>query len=266
MIHTDDDLRQFEANGAAPLPPADLEGRAEFEGAKVWYASYGAGDPVVLLHGAFDNSEDWGYQVPALVVSGRRAILIDNRGRGRSTLGGVPVTYELMASEVLAVMDALAIPTFSVVGWSDGATIGLILAIKHPSRIARVFAFGGSMALTAVKDVPANEPKLARVFGRAKKDYARLSPTPEHFAEMAKVIQHMMATEPNYAAAEIATIRAPVAIVVGEHDEFLKQEYSDQLARTIPGARLIVLPDVSHFAMLQRPAQFNEAMLAFLAG
>jgi pimeloyl-ACP methyl ester carboxylesterase len=151
-----------------------------------------------------------------------------------------------------------------VVGWSDGATIGLMLAMTNPSRITRVFAFGGSMDLTAVKDLPPNEPKLARVFGRAKKDYARLSETPGEFAVMAKAVRHMMATEPSYTAADIATIRVPVAIVVGANDEFIRPEHSEYLARTIPNAKLIVLPEVSHFAMLQRPAHFNSAMLAFL--
>ena len=266
MIHNDDDLRQFEANGALPLPLADVEGRVEFEGARIWYAAYGAGEPVVLLHGAFDNSEDWGYQVPALVSAGHRAVLIDNRGRGRSTLGDAPVTYELMAREVLAVMDALELAKFAVVGWSDGATIGLMLAMTHPSRISRVFAFGGTMDLTGVMDIPANEPKLARVFGRAKMDYARLSETPGDFAVMAKAVKHMMATEPNYSAADIATISVPVAIVVGANDEFIKPEHSEYLARTIPNAKMIVLPEVSHFAMFQRPDVFNDAMLAFLDG
>lgn len=147
---------------------------------------------MVLLHGAFDNSEDWGFQLPALVGSGHRAILIDNRGRGRSTLGPLPLTYELMASEVLTVMDALDIPKFSVVGWSDGATIGLILAMRHPSRIARVIAFGGSMDLSGVKDVAPGEPKLARVFGRARREYARLSETPAEFEMMRTAVSLRM--------------------------------------------------------------------------
>ena len=264
MIYADDDLRQFEANGAAPLPGATAQGYVEHEGARIWYAVYGSGAPVVLLHGAFDNSEDWGFQLPALVDSGHRVILLDNRGRGRSTLGPLPLTYELLASEVLTVMDALDIAKFSVIGWSDGATIGLILALQHPSRIARVIAFGGSMDLSGVKDVAPGEPKLARVFGRAKRDYARLSETPAEFEMMRKAVSLMMATQPNYGAHDLAEIRVPVAIVVGDEDEFIKPEHSAYLARSIPGATLIVLPGVSHFAMLQRPHQFNAAMLAFL--
>jgi len=264
MTHIDDDLHHFAQHGAAPLPIPDAEGHLEYAGARIWYASYGSGDPVVLLHGAFDNSEDWGYQVAALVASGHRAILIDNRGRGRSTLGTEPLSYELMAAEVLAVMDSLDISKFSVVGWSDGATIGLILAMQLPSRIASVFAFGSSMELNGVKDIDPSMPILGLVFARAKRDYARLSPEPAAFDVMRKAMDHLMRTEPNYTAPELASIRTRVAIVVGENDEFIKPEHTEYLARTIPGARRIVLPRVSHFAMLQRPDDFNCAMLEFL--
>lgn len=74
----------------------------------------------------------------------------------------------------------------------------------------------------------------------------------------------MMRTQPNYGACELAAITVPVAIVQGEHDEFIRAEHAAYLARTIPGATLTLLPGVSHFAPLQRPARFNAAMLAFL--
>jgi pimeloyl-ACP methyl ester carboxylesterase len=82
------------------------------------------------------HSGNWGYQVPALAKSGYRAVLIDSRGHGRSTRDSRPFTYELMASDVLAVMDVLHLGKAAVVGWSDGACIALILAIKAPARVA----------------------------------------------------------------------------------------------------------------------------------
>src|SRR5947209_16400737 len=123
----DDDLRKFEANGAAPLPVADDQGYVEHEGARIWYTTYGSGSPVILLHGGLGNSGNWGYQVPALVRSGYRAVLIDSRGHGRSTRDARPFSYELMASDVLEVMDVLGLGTAAFVGWSDGACIALIL-------------------------------------------------------------------------------------------------------------------------------------------
>src|SRR5919108_6395492 len=103
----DDDLLGFEAHGAAPLPIATTQGFVDHDGARIWYATYGSGSPVILLHGGLGNSGNWGYQVPALLRSGYRAIVIDSRGHGRSTRDARPFTYELMASDVSAVMDAL---------------------------------------------------------------------------------------------------------------------------------------------------------------
>ena len=74
----------------------------------------------------------------------------------------------------------------------------------------------------------------------------------------------MMRTQPNYSAHDLAGIRVPVAIVQSEHDEFIKPEHAEYLARSIPGAASTLLPGVSHFAPLQRPAQFSRVMLAFL--
>ena len=67
----------------------------------------GSGSPVILLHGGLGHSGNWGYQVPALVGSGYHTVLIDSRGHGRSTRDAQPFSYELIACDVLAVMDAL---------------------------------------------------------------------------------------------------------------------------------------------------------------
>jgi pimeloyl-ACP methyl ester carboxylesterase len=112
----------------ARLPADDGHGYVAHDGARIWWRSFGAGPPVILLHGGLANGEYWGAQVPALVRDHHRVILIDSRGHGRSTRDERPYTYELMASDVEAVMDALAIPRAAVVGWSDGAIIGLVMA------------------------------------------------------------------------------------------------------------------------------------------
>ncbi|TGW06122.1 alpha/beta fold hydrolase, partial [Mesorhizobium sp. M2D.F.Ca.ET.145.01.1.1] len=107
MDYRDDDLTKFEAHGAAPLPAAADEGQVEHEGARIWYATFGAGFPVILLHGGLGHSGNWGFQVPSLVERGYQVVTIDSRGHGRSTRDERPYKYELMASDVLAVMDRL---------------------------------------------------------------------------------------------------------------------------------------------------------------
>ena len=261
-IH-DDDLSRFEADGAAPLPDTNDQGYVEHDGTRVWYATYGSGSPVILLHGGLGHSGNWGYQVPALVRSGYRAVLIDSRGHGRSTRDARPFTYELMASDVLAVMDILNLEKAGLVGWSDGACTALILASKAPERVAGVFFFACNMDPSGTKEIEFT-PILKRCISRHMKDYARLSATPDQFDEFSDAVGLMQKTQPNYSANDLAHISVPVAVVQSEHDEFIRHEHAEYLARSIPNPEVIYLPGVSHFAPLQRPEQFNNVMLAFL--
>jgi len=261
-IH-DDDLSRFEADGAAPLPVTDDQGYIEHDGSRIWYATYGSGSPVILLHGGLGHGGNWGYQVPALVTSGYRAILIDSRGHGRSTRDAQPYTYELMASDVSAVMDALNLEKAALVGWSDGACTALILASKAPARVAGVLFFACNMDPSGTKEVEFGTI-LKRCFARHVKDYAQLSATPDQFDAFSDAVGLMERTQPNYSVNDLVEISVPVAIVHSEHDEFIKREHAEYLAQSIPHAEFIHLPGVSHFAPLQRPEQFNRAMLAFL--
>ena len=259
----DDDLKEFAAAGAAPLPASTEEGYVAHDGVRIWYAVYGSGQPVLLLHGGLGHSGNWGYQVPALLRSGYRVVLVDSRGHGRSTRDARPYSYELMASDVLAVMDVVGLDNAAVVGWSDGACIALILGATTPARIAGVFFFGCNMDPSGTKDIEPS-PLLERCFSRHAQDYAHLSATPDQFNAFVEAVGLMQRTQPNYTAADLARVSVPVAIVQSEHDEFIKREHAEYLAESIPGAELRILAGVSHFAPLQRPEQFNSAVLAFL--
>ncbi len=259
----DDDLSKFAAEGTPALPEATAEGYVEHDGARIWYAAFGSGPPVVLLHGGLGHSGNWGYQVPALIAAGYQAVVIDSRGHGRSTRDERPYTYELMAADVRAVLDALALDKVATVGWSDGACIALILAMQVPERVSGVFFFACNMDPSGTKELTPSL-LLDRCFGRHAKDYAQLSATPDDFRAFVAAVGQVQQTEPNYTARELAEVRVPVAIVQGEDDEFIKREHAEYLARSIPGAELVILPDVTHFAPLQRPELFNATVLAFL--
>lgn len=261
----DDDLTRFADEGTPALPPADRKGHVEHAGARIWHASYGEGPPVILLHGGLGHSGNWAFQLGPLLDSGHRVILIDSRGHGRSTRDDRSYTYELMASDVLAVMDELGLDKAAFIGWSDGACIALVLAMQAPARVKGVFFFGCNMDPSGTKEFVMT-PVVERCFSRHAKDYARLSATPGRFDAFVEAVSLMMKTEPNYSAHDLAQIRLPVAIVHSEHDEFIRPEHAEYLARSIPGAELIRLSGVSHFAPLQRPDYFNGVLLAFLDG
>jgi pimeloyl-ACP methyl ester carboxylesterase len=259
----DDDLSKFEADGAAPLPDSSAQGYTENDGARIWYASYGSGQAVILLHGGLGHSGNWGYQVPALVEKGYQTVVIDSRGHGRSTRDARPFSYELMASDVLAVMDKLKLEQAALVGWSDGACTALILADKAPTRVAGVFFFACNMDPSGTKEFEFT-PVVGQCFNRHVKDYAELSATPGQFEAFSAAVGLMQKTEPSYSMHDLAQISVPVTIVHSEHDEFIKREHAEYLARSIPNAEFVLLQGGSHFAPLQRPEQFNNAVLNFL--
>lgn len=249
------------------LPAGTVGHRAMINGALLWYAEWGThngGVPVLLLHGGPANSNYFGLLIPALVRHGYRVIAMDSRGQGRSGRSQGPITYHMMADDVIGLLDLLHVRQVSLVGWSDGGIIGLDLAIHHPGRLHRLFTFGANADASGVYENADKAPVLVEFEARAKKEYRELSPTPGDWNSFLAVMSHMWLTEPDFTAEQLRSIRVPTTIADGEYEKIIKPAHTRYLAATIPNAKLVLLPDVSHFAMLQDPAEFNAAVLRFL--
>ena len=246
----------------APIPAA-RGSQAQVNGIGVHYAIYGHGSPVVFLHGGLANSNYWGNQVRA-VAAHRTVILMDSRGHGRSTRDARPYGYDLMADDVVALLDALKIRKADIVGWSDGGILGLDLALRHKERVGKVFAFAANTVTAGVIGGVEKNPTFAAYIERAGHEYEQLSATPREYGAFVDQISKMWAEQPNWTDAQLKTIDTPVLVVDGDHDEAIKREHTEYIAATIPHAGLLILPNVSHFAFLQDPAQFNFAILHFL--
>jgi pimeloyl-ACP methyl ester carboxylesterase len=243
------------------LPKPAITGIAPVNGVRLWYAVFGQGDPVVMVHGGLANANYWGLQVRALEPH-YRVIVLDSRGHGRSSSG--PLGYDSMSSDVLGLMDHLHIRKAVLVGWSDGAIIGLDIAIHHPDRLRKLFAFAANSDPSGVKDT-SKSPVFVAFVDRASHEYQKLSPTPKQFETFQAAIEHMWATEPHFTTDQLRQIRVPTWIVDADHDEAIQRANTDYMALLIPGAGELILPDSSHFAFLQDPAQFNAMLLHFLS-
>ena len=244
------------------LPKPDRAGYAPVNGIRLWYAEFGRGEPVILLHGGLANANYWGNQVRALAKD-YLVIVMDSRGHGRSTRDDRPFGYDLMASDVIELMQFLKIDKAAIVGWSDGAILGLDIAIHHPERLTKLFAFAANSDPSGVKNIK------SRVFTafitRAEKEYAKLSPTPNGYKAFLAQITKMWQTQPNFTAAELQSITVPTWIVDADHGEAIKRENTEFMAEEIPNSGLLIQPGVSHFSLLQDPGQFNTDVLHFLA-
>jgi pimeloyl-ACP methyl ester carboxylesterase len=252
-----------------PLPPAPIkpvsEGYVDLPTTRIWHAVYGAGPVVVLLHGGLGHSEVWGNQINHLAKT-HTVVTMDSRGHGRSTEPTDGYSYAKMAEDVKAVLAKLGYGPSPIIGWSDGGIIGLELAMAHPGVMSKGFLFGANYDLSGLKDGIDKDPVFSNYIGLMAEDYKKLSTTPDKFDAFVGNISKMWYSEPNYKPEQLAKITTPVVISDGAYDEAIRQEHTAAMAKAIPGAKLLIMKDVSHFAMWQDPAQFNAAMDAFLAG
>ena len=124
------------------------------------------------------------------------------------------------------------------------------IRVKHPSR--------------GLKDGFDKDPVVAEATALQRKQYERLSPTPKGYNDFAAEIGQMWNTQPDYKPADLAKIRTPTMIVDGQYDEFVKREHTEEIARQISGARLLIMPNMSHCGNWQNPTLYNRELTAFL--
>lgn len=245
-------------------PAADRDGRVTSGGASLFYAEWGQGDPVILLHGGTGSIENFAYLIPDLAPS-YHVIGIDSRGHGRSTRDETPYSYSLMADDVIAVMDELGLEQAAFVGWSDGGVIILDMAIRYPERLTRGFMLGANYSWDGVDLSPiVTNPSVATSRTTGKAIYQRVSQTPANYDKFRSDIFEMWSTLPDYTSQQLQSIRVPLTVAHGLEEEFISEAHSVEMAALIPGARYLPLANVSHFALWQDPAAFNAEVLAFL--
>ncbi|WP_392709707.1 alpha/beta fold hydrolase [Rhizobium ruizarguesonis] len=247
------------------MPVAKTSGMADVNDIRMYYAEYGEGEPILFIHGGLGNADVWGHQV-ADFAKDHLVIVADSRGHGRSTRSQQPFGYDLMTSDYVALLDYLKIDKVTLVGWSDGGIIGIDMAMKHPGKLTRVIAQAANVTTDGVKaDVMSNKT-FNDYINVAGEYYRKLSPTPNEYDAFVKQISHMWETQPAWTAADLGKIAVPVTLAIGDHDEAVKLDHTEMMAKDIPGAKLVILKDASHFAMLQDPAGYDAMIWDAMAG
>jgi pimeloyl-ACP methyl ester carboxylesterase len=253
--------------------PPRRAGRVQAGDAAIFYRIYGSGDPVLLLHGGFMMAEAWFAQIPALA---RRHLVVtpDSRGHGRSGSGAGPITYRRMAEDAACLIRELGLAPAHVVGWSDGGTTALALAMQEPGLVRSLVLLGtpyntsnySPEALLKMEDLlrPRSPETLAL---RALRGL--LNPERGSWPDFAARMGAMWRELPDFTAEELASIKAPTLVVACDRDEFLSA-WPDPLkvfretAEAIPGARMESVRGGKHAVLLQRPRRINHLILGFL--
>ena len=117
--------------------------RVAVNGMEMYYEVSGEGEPLIVLHGSYMNIESMGGIIPALAETSK-VYALELQGHGRTTDIDRPITYQNLADDVAAFMDAVGLPKANVFGYSMGAIAGLQLAIRHPDKVERLVFVSGA--------------------------------------------------------------------------------------------------------------------------
>ena len=234
-------------------------------GMRTYYETYGEGEPLVLLHGGLATAESWAMQIPALAER-YRVIVPERRGHGRTHDVAGPITYEIMAADTAAFLEAVGTGAAHLVGWSDGAVVGMLVALRRPELVRKLVVIGQYFNFDG--EVPAFR-EMIKHWGNDLPDelheaYDRVSPDgPEHFPVVREKIMKMWREEPDIALTELAGVRAPTLVMQGD-DDIVEVEHSAALATTLPDAQFAVVPGASHIVPLEKPDLVSRLILDFL--
>lgn len=232
-----------------------------------YYEAEGTGEPLVLLHGGLTTIETFGGLTPKLAQQ-YRVYLPERRAHGRTPDVEGPITYEIMAQDTIAFMAAVGLPSAHLVGWSDGAVVGLLIALHRPDLVRKLVLIGQNVnqqglppeviEMTKLDKMPDMLPPMLQ------QTYAAVSPDgPDHWDVVVDKIWQMIRTEPNIDLAELAKVLAPTLVIVADHD-FPTVEHAAAMQRSLPDSQLAVVPGATHGLPMEKPEVVSRLVLDFL--
>jgi pimeloyl-ACP methyl ester carboxylesterase len=239
----------------------------EVGGRRVWHEVSGDGPPVVLLHGAFAGASSFGAQTPALVASGFRVHVPERRGHAHTPDVEGPFSYSVMADDTVAYLEQVLPEGAHLIGWSDGAVVALLVAMRRPALVDRMVLIGQYYDLTG--RVPDSDIdallRSPEAVGFLRIEYDQVSPDgPEHFPVVYEKTMRMIDAEPQLDLATFSDVRVPTLVLQGDRDE-VRIEHSIDVVAALPDARLAVLPG-THLLPVETPDVVNPLLVSFLRG
>ena len=264
--------------GIVPMPTSTKSGYVPVTGGKVYYATYGEGSPVVLLHGGLMTIETFGPVLPLLAET-REVIAIEAQGHGRTGPMDRPMTFDNMAADVAEVIKSLGYDKVDVVGYSMGATIGLRLALAHPELVKKLVLASAPFAYSGWHDY--NQQGMrglnASAFEMMKgtplyEAFAAVNPDPA--TNFPKLLDQMQYMGKDYDfSADVPNLKVPTQLVYGDWDA-VRTSHAAKFFELLGGGlqdalwdgsgmnqnRLAILPNVTHYTMMTEPRLVETAI------
>ncbi len=219
-----------------------------------FYVEQGEGRPLILLHGNGENCDYFLHQIKAFSKR-YHVYAIDTRGHGRTPRGNAPFTIRQFAEDLTDFMDLHKISKADLLGFSDGANIALIFALKYPDRVNKLILNGGNLTAKGVK--PSVQVPIEIGYGIAKL-LAGISPRAKSHAEMLG----LMVNDPNIPPEVLSSVQAKTLVIAGTKD-MIRKKHTELIAHHIPHAEIAFI-EGDHFVAVKNPTAFNRVVGQFL--
>lgn len=225
-------------------------------GIKIYYEIYGAGEPLLLLHGNGQSIVDFTKQIPELAKH-YRVIAVDTRAQGKSIdQNSTNLSYDIFASDMKVLLDSLHLKKVNVLGWSDGGNTALIMAIKYPEYVAKLIVMGANLN-------PTEDAVEKSMLTKLKKDLKMLQQKNDAESKQLTRLLYMLSTEPNIKVQDLRTINVKTLVLAGEKD-VIKAKHTKLIADHINKSQLIIFKKETHMVPEENAPLFNKTVIDFL--
>jgi pimeloyl-ACP methyl ester carboxylesterase len=228
----------------------------DIRGFKMYCEVYGEGKPLLMIHGNAGSMAAFSKNVP--YFSKRyMVILADSRAHGKSTDTKDSLSFEMMADDFAALLDAMHVDKSYVIGWSDGGINALLLAMRHPDKVIKLASTGANLWPDSTALTP-SEWKGERDYYNASKNKTR---TTEKEKNDWKIFL-LDWLQPNVPLSALKAIKCPSLIISGDHD-LITLEHTVLIYQHIPKAYLWILPNSGHGTLVEHTDEFNKKVDEF---
>jgi pimeloyl-ACP methyl ester carboxylesterase len=257
---------------------------ADVNGINLYYETYGAGRPLILLHGGLGSGEMFGPVLPSLAAE-HQVITVDLQGHGRTADIDRPFDLGFMGDDIAALIDHLGLDHPDLVGYSLGAGVALQTAVNHPEKVGKLVTVSGWLRTDSVyPEMRAQQGQLTAAAAEFMKDtpmyqlYQKVAPRPEDFGRLLDKIGVFMANDFDFTETARG-LRVPTMVVGSDADQVPPSAYMEMFAllgggqrdggwtgegRPAGGHALAILPGTTHYTIFSS-LLFAAVVLDFLA-